>query len=553
MNDMQTLTHSYLKVFAENMANPEPYQMNYYQPMNNYSMDPMQAWPGQMNSYHHQPVSLPASNPYGPPPTDVYGHPGHHQQPPMNGSTPPYGLPYTSVFDYAQTWQPSVMTHGPDPHHKPLQQQQHDYYQTPGYALADDRQQPVAQQQHYGRLPVADLTHHIAGMSLGQQPVGPSRMDHHQGFGPVTGPHAQPAKALTWADKVRQAPKEAGVKEKNKKVPIGGVAGAAHRKPSPSSNSTSRTSPPVISPPASQLPLPSSQWAAPGQTSMGNGVQQHQHQQHQHHQHQQHGRKGGQWTNGGGANYAGNGGGSGGGGGVGDYSMNGADSVVASNGGGGGGGGGRSAQRAAAPPSAPVTALPADLPEPLITDDAIAQLKRVTNPSELALNMKGARFFVIKSYSEDDVHRSIKYSIWCSTEHGNKRLDNAFKEREGKGPIYLFFSVNASGHFCGIAQMTSAVDYDSQAGVWAQDKWKGLFHVKWLYVKDVPNQQLRSIRLENNENKPVTNSRDTQEVPYEKGRQVVRIIHDFKHTTSLFDDFSHYEQRQKDESRSKAR
>ena len=38
----------------------------------------------------------------------------------------------------------------------------------------------------------------------------------------------------------------------------------------------------------------------------------------------------------------------------------------------------------------------------------------------------------------------------------------------------------------------------------------GKFQVRWIYVKDVPNSQLRHIRLENNENKPVTNSRDTQ-------------------------------------------
>ena len=142
------------------------------------------------------------------------------------------------------------------------------------------------------------------------------------------------------------------------------------------------------------------------------------------------------------------------------------------------------------------------------------------NPKDFDLNAKNSRFFVIKSYSEDDIHRSIKYEIWCSTEHGNKRLDAAFREREGKGPVYLFFSVNGSGHFCGLAQMTSIVDYNSSSSVWAQDKWKGQFHVKWVYVKDVPNNQLRHIRLENNENKPVTNSRDTQEVPYEKGKQV---------------------------------
>lgn len=158
------------------------------------------------------------------------------------------------------------------------------------------------------------------------------------------------------------------------------------------------------------------------------------------------------------------------------------------------------------------------------------------------------RYFIIKSYSEDDVHRSIKYEIWCSTEHGNKRLDQAFRDAETDGgPIYLLFSVNGSGHFCGVAQMTSAVDYNSVSSVWHQDKWKGKFSLKWIYVKDVPNGQLRHIRLENNENKPVTNSRDTQEVPNPKGQQVLQIIHTFKHSTSIFDDIDFYEQRQVEE------
>lgn len=127
-------------------------------------------------------------------------------------------------------------------------------------------------------------------------------------------------------------------------------------------------------------------------------------------------------------------------------------------------------------------------------------------------------------------------------------MDQAYREREkAEGIIYLFFSVNASGHFCGVAQMMTAVDYNSVSSVWHQDKWKGQFKVKWLYVKDVPNAQLRHIRLENNENKSVTHSRDVQEVPNPKGQQVFQIIHAFVHTTSIFDDFIHYEQRQLEE------
>ncbi len=169
------------------------------------------------------------------------------------------------------------------------------------------------------------------------------------------------------------------------------------------------------------------------------------------------------------------------------------------------------------------------------------------NPSEMNLDLTNARFFVIKSYSEDDIHRSIKYSIWTSTEHGNRRLEQAFREQKGKGNVYMLFSVNGSGHFCGMAQMMSEVDFNTTTGVWAQDKWKGRFDVRWIYVKDVPNSQLRHIRLENNENKPVTNSRDTQEVPMEKARQVVKIIHSYHHTTSIFDDFEHYEKKQEED------
>ncbi len=169
------------------------------------------------------------------------------------------------------------------------------------------------------------------------------------------------------------------------------------------------------------------------------------------------------------------------------------------------------------------------------------------NPKDFDWNLKNGRVFIIKSYSEDDIHRSIKYSIWCSTEHGNKRLDGAYRSLCAKGPLYLLFSVNGSGHFCGVAEMKSTVDYNAYAGVWSQDKWKGKFEVKWIFVKDVPNNQLRHIRLENNDNKPVTNSRDTQEVPLEKAKQVLKIIATFKHTTSIFDDFAHYEKRQEEE------
>ena len=77
---------------------------------------------------------------------------------------------------------------------------------------------------------------------------------------------------------------------------------------------------------------------------------------------------------------------------------------------------------------------------------------------------------------------------------------------------YCVVQVNASGQFCGVAEMIGRVDFNKNMDFWQQDKWNGYFPVKWHIIKDVPNPQLRHIILENNDKKPVTNSRDTQEV-----------------------------------------
>jgi hypothetical protein len=68
-----------------------------------------------------------------------------------------------------------------------------------------------------------------------------------------------------------------------------------------------------------------------------------------------------------------------------------------------------------------------------------SHLARV-NSSDLLWESKNAHFFIIKSYTEDDVHKSMKYQIWSSTPEGNKRLHEAYhKAVEEKAPVLLFF------------------------------------------------------------------------------------------------------------------
>jgi hypothetical protein len=71
--------------------------------------------------------------------------------------------------------------------------------------------------------------------------------------------------------------------------------------------------------------------------------------------------------------------------------------------------------------------------------------KQQYNGENLAESYSDAKFFVIKSYSEDDIHKSMKYNVWTSTPNGNKKLDAAYQEAKEKPvdcPIFLLFSVS---------------------------------------------------------------------------------------------------------------
>eukprot|EP01084_Bolivina_argentea_P115441 205284_1 len=193
------------------------------------------------------------------------------------------------------------------------------------------------------------------------------------------------------------------------------------------------------------------------------------------------------------------------------------------------------------------------------------------NPVSWPCNPRHSKFYVIKSFGEDDVHKSIKYNLWCSTERGNRKLDEAFneskrinqvnnaqnKDKDHKEidprdttrgcPVYLFFSVNRSGCFCGMAQMISNYYKDRHFGSWVQDgKWQGSFIVKWIYVKDIPNKDLKDIQLPNNDNRPVTFSRDTQEIPFAQGVEMLRRFIKYEPKTNILQDFKYYDDRERD-------
>ncbi|KAG8084620.1 hypothetical protein GUJ93_ZPchr0010g7556 [Zizania palustris] len=180
---------------------------------------------------------------------------------------------------------------------------------------------------------------------------------------------------------------------------------------------------------------------------------------------------------------------------------------------------------------------------PLVCRDQI-------NRPEFTVQYEHAKFFMIKSYSEDDVHKGIKYNVWASTPNGNNKLDAAFHEaqilmKEGKRcPVFLFFSVNSSGQFVGLAEMLGPVDFKKKMDFWQQDKWNGFFPIMWHIIKDIPNRLFKYITLENNEGRTVTYSRDTQEIGLPQGLEMLKIFKAYHPGTSILDDFDFYEEKE---------
>ena len=159
-----------------------------------------------------------------------------------------------------------------------------------------------------------------------------------------------------------------------------------------------------------------------------------------------------------------------------------------------------------------------------------------------------SKFFVIKSFSEEDVHKSIKYGVWSSSKNGNLTLSNAFQmTKEKNGNVYLFFSCNGSGRYVGVARMKTSCDENRTFEFWTQDgKWTGLFDVEWLFIKDVPFKEFKEIiiTMKDGEIKPISNARDTQEIPFEQAKIMLEKISNYQNSNTILEHFEFYDMRQ---------
>lgn len=160
-----------------------------------------------------------------------------------------------------------------------------------------------------------------------------------------------------------------------------------------------------------------------------------------------------------------------------------------------------------------------------------------TNLYSMAHISPKSKFFVIKSYTEADIHAAIRHNCWSSTVLGNKRLNKAFTKTK-EADVYLFFSVNGSGQFCALARMMGPVDFEKHASCWSDSKWKGSFPVKFHYICNIRNRHFKNMNVQMVRDgvqcySSVVTSRDTQELPFDIGSQMLKIFHGFSLADAL--------------------
>jgi hypothetical protein len=142
-------------------------------------------------------------------------------------------------------------------------------------------------------------------------------------------------------------------------------------------------------------------------------------------------------------------------------------------------------------------------------------------------------FLMIKSHQFYDVQVALKAGVWSSTAIGNKVLESVYQEYvvNRGGNVYLFFSVNKSGHICAFAELVSSKISDVP-DIWLEkQKYTGCFLVRFILVKSIPMNSFS--HLKNCEGLPIRRCRDTDMIDFEEGMFMAKTCLDLYPTSSI--------------------
>lgn len=135
---------------------------------------------------------------------------------------------------------------------------------------------------------------------------------------------------------------------------------------------------------------------------------------------------------------------------------------------------------------------------------------------------QGTRYFIIRSYNFENIDMSISHGVWATQSRNDDVLNTAYARSER---VVLFFSVNSSAHFQGMAFMVSPVGRTSRKVPWEGNfNSRNLFSVDWECLCDMPHADTEHLRNGLNENRPIHIARDGQEVSEREGAELMHLM-----------------------------
>ncbi|KAM7198874.1 YT521-B-like domain containing protein [Naviculisporaceae sp. PSN 640] len=136
------------------------------------------------------------------------------------------------------------------------------------------------------------------------------------------------------------------------------------------------------------------------------------------------------------------------------------------------------------------------------------------------------RFFIIKSFNEDNVRKCMVDGVWATQSRNGHTLTRAFASCKN---VILFFSINKSRAFQGYARMSTPPSPDTPRPGWMNNvHWDSSppFRVEWMSKVPVPFSLIGGLKNSYNENHPVLVGKDGQEVEERCGRELLRAMQD---------------------------
>lgn len=158
-------------------------------------------------------------------------------------------------------------------------------------------------------------------------------------------------------------------------------------------------------------------------------------------------------------------------------------------------------------------------------DEAVAATQLDT---ETIVNDPTTRYFLIKSYNQDNLGRSLQHGVWATSQRNDRVFSAAYQT---SAFVVLFFSVNHSSRFSGFAVMTSPPgglpELQGKSVFCGPDgsPFPGrLFGVYWVTTTELFFRDCEHLHNSFNEGKPIKVGRDGQEIDPESGRELASLL-----------------------------